>query len=519
VLVNCDGEGGIWVQKYLIRPWIHDGYPDPDMTVPPEVEAIAQKVISRYDMTLNNMTLITAKSDKGGAIWKIDTNRGPRSLKVLHRAPERSLFSVGAQDYLVKQGARVPQLIPTKKGRLYTQGGGKVWIVTEWIESLTPASKIDLAGAQELCYGLGEFHRLSRGYVEPPGASHASRLYRWPRTYEKVLTKIGWCRVLGEVYSDLPASRTLLQVVDKYEDQARRAIQLLEQSPYASLVERGESEWGLVHQDYGWSNGQNGPGGIWIIDLDGVAFDLPIRDLRKLITGTMDDMGVWDPSWMRGMIDAYNEANPMEPELYEVLLVDMALPNELYKNIKEIVYDPVTFMTTELEPLLQRLESSDSTKWQALKELGVVLEETGGRQTSARATTKEYGAKTKEYGTRWNDSAAKWNTAGAASTSSASKSHDTPQDTSQDTSQDVHKQSTNRAARSKDRAANLTIIAAEAVSTDGRSKSNATSSKSKPTRSKSQTAIVKSRDKRRKANTDAFQSQEVSRKRKGAKAQ
>jgi CotS family spore coat protein len=91
----------------------------------------------------------------------------------------------------------------------------------------------------------------------------------------------------------------------------------------------------ITHQDYGWSNGQVGPGGgIWIIDLDGVAFDLPIRDLRKLITSTMDDMGSWDLTWMRGMIDAYNQANPIEPDLMQVLLIDMALPNEFYKHVK-----------------------------------------------------------------------------------------------------------------------------------------------------------------------------------------
>jgi CotS family spore coat protein len=374
------------VAEYMIRPWINDGYADPDMTVPPEVEALAQKVMSRYNMKVNNMTLITAKSDKGGAIWKIDTNHGPRSLKVLHRAPERSLFSVGAQEYLVKQKARVPALIPTKKGKQrYTQAGGKLWIVTDWEESLIPASKIDLTGAQELCYGLGEFHRLSRGYVEPKGAYHASRLYRWPKTYDKVLTKIGWFRTIAQTYSDLPASRTLLQVVDKYEEQARQAIQLLEQSPYTQLTQRGEAQWGLVHQDYGWSNGQPGRGGIWIIDLDGVAFDLPVRDLRKLITSTMDDMGMWDVTWMRGMIDAYSKACPIESELYEVLLIDMALPNELYKNIKEIVYDPTTFMTTELEPLLQRLEISESTKWSALKELGLTAKGVKAKWTGKKA--------------------------------------------------------------------------------------------------------------------------------------
>lgn len=80
-----------------------------------------------------------------------------------------------------------------------------------------------------------------------------------------------------------------------------------------------------------------GPGGIWIIDLDGVAYDLPIRDLRKLIASTMDDMGTWDLTWMRGMIDAYHEANPIEPELYQMLLVDFSLPNEFYKNVKAVV--------------------------------------------------------------------------------------------------------------------------------------------------------------------------------------
>lgn len=92
---------------------------------------------------------------------------------------------------------------------------------------------------------------------------------------------------------------------------------------------------GITHQDYGWSNGQIGPDGqCWIIDLDGVAYDLGIRDLRKLITSTMDDFGHWDTNWMRGMIDAYHQARPISPELYQVLLIDMALPNEFYKHVK-----------------------------------------------------------------------------------------------------------------------------------------------------------------------------------------
>jgi CotS family spore coat protein len=352
---------------YLVQPW---GTAENDLApVPPEVEELAQQVSAQYDMSVSSMTMITSKPDKGGAIWRIETDKGPRSLKLLHRLPSRSLFSIGAQEYLVEQGARVPKLIRTKDGQNYVECGGKLWIVTEWIESLIQASKIDLEGAMALCYGLGEFHRHSRGYVPPAGAQYATRLHRYPKVYQKVLNKMDWFRVLARTYSDMPASPLILSMVDKYEVQAKEALEKLQQSPYANLVAKGEPYWGIAHQDYGWSNGQQGPGGIWVIDLDGVAYDLPIRDLRKLITSTMDDMGVWDVTWMQGMIQAYHEANPIEPELYQVLLIDMALPNEFYKHVKEMVYDPTMFLNDELSALLHRLEESDATKWPALQEL------------------------------------------------------------------------------------------------------------------------------------------------------
>jgi len=361
------------MEQYLIKPWdTRDGtqetQADWDMHVPPEVDAIAEQVIGQYDMSVSSRTLITSKPDKGGAIWRIETNKGPRSLKVLHRTPERSLYSVGLQDYVVQKGARVPALIPAKDGKLFVEMGGKLWIVTDWI-ALQPATKVDLTGAQELCYGLGEFHHHTKGYSPPLGAKNSSRLYRWPNYYQKVAKKIGWMREMAKSYQDTIASKSILAVVDQYEQQAIEALNWLKTSAYPSMVAMGEAYWGLVHQDYGWSNGQNGPGGLWVIDLDGVSYDLPFRDLRKLITSTMDDMGVWDVSWMRGMIEAYHQANPLDRESFEVLLNDMAMPNEFYKHLKEMFFDPVTFLNTEAEAILQRVISTDQTKSHALAEL------------------------------------------------------------------------------------------------------------------------------------------------------
>lgn len=361
--------------SYLIEPWDHlmmtqspDGSVH-DQYVPPELEELARQVMRRYDMSVSSMVLITAKPDKGGAIWRIDTDKGPRSIKVLHRTPNRSLFSIGAQDYLVKQGARVPALIPTTDGELYVNAGGKSWIVTDWIEELTPVSKVDMSGVQDLCRGLGEFHHHSRGYVPPFGAVKASRLHRWPQHYEKIIAKLNWFEEIAKVYSEYPASETLLAMLPIVKKEAQDYYAMFRDSAYQRMISMGEPHWGLAHQDYGWSNGQKGPGGVWIIDLDGVAYDIPIRDLRKLITSTMVDNGGWDIDWVRGMIGAYNEGNPLDRETFELLWIDMAFPNEFYKHVKEVVYEPETFMPTELEPILNMIRAVELSKWDVLQEL------------------------------------------------------------------------------------------------------------------------------------------------------
>ncbi|MEA4903132.1 CotS family spore coat protein [Desulfitobacterium sp.] len=358
--------------EYIIQPWDCDNCPTlvkSDIYVPPEIDDLAQQVMRNYDMVVFSKEVITTKSDKGGAIWKIKTDKGPRSLKLLHRKPIRSLFSIGAQDYLVKQGARVPELKTTKEGTLYINKGGKLWIVTDWIEPLTPASK-DIEGACALCYGLGEFHKYSRGYTPPMGSQKASRLYRWSAYYNKIIQKFDWFRHIARVYTEIESSQFLLEAIERFEHQAINSLTYLEQqSSYAQMISKGETYWGLVHQDYGWSNGQLGPGGLWVIDLDGVAYDLPIRDLRKLISGTMDDMGRWDVQWIQAMIDSYHQANPMDRETYDVLINDLAFPNEFYKQINELFYDPVSYLSHDFEGIYQHLLLLEETKETALGEL------------------------------------------------------------------------------------------------------------------------------------------------------
>ncbi len=56
---------------YLVKPWDNiELQPDQelDMYVPPEIDELAQQVITHYSMEVYDKTLITSKPDKGGAI-------------------------------------------------------------------------------------------------------------------------------------------------------------------------------------------------------------------------------------------------------------------------------------------------------------------------------------------------------------------------------------------------------------------------------------------------------------------
>jgi hypothetical protein len=129
------------VENISILPWeVDEG--THEFYIPEYIEKLAHEVLGQYDLSVQSMEVVTTKPDKGGAIWKLETSAGPKSLKLLHRRPSRSLFSLGAQEYLVDvKEARVPPIIKTKDEQNYVESGGKLWFIAEWIEPLAPVTK------------------------------------------------------------------------------------------------------------------------------------------------------------------------------------------------------------------------------------------------------------------------------------------------------------------------------------------------------------------------------------------
>lgn len=290
----------------------------------------AEAVMAHYPVRVEDIHLVQGEAKK--AIWRVSTPPGVFALKRHARPISRVLFSLDAQEYLASHGGRVPGLLRARDGQPLVEREGKAFSLSTWIpgQSINPSSREGLELAME---GLGCFHRASEGFRPSPGNLESSKLGRWPSQYKVMRRRLlDWREAaanrdgaIGEVY---------LSLVGQVLDAAEEALDLLENSHYSTWVEKVRDTGSLCHQDYGEGNAISGDGGVWVLDLDDVTLDLPVRDLRKIINKVIGRQGVWDHDLFQWMMRAYEREHPLTEPQRRVLLIDLLFPHAFHDTAK-----------------------------------------------------------------------------------------------------------------------------------------------------------------------------------------
>lgn len=294
---------------------------------------LAEQMIRNWDVQVERVELI--QGNQLALVWKIYTSSGPKCLKRIHRPEKKALFSIFAQDYLAKKGSRVPPIIPTKQNNLYTKNGPFLYVLYEWIEG-RPFELTVKEDLEFIMKGLANFHLATIGYRPPGGVPIFTKLGRWPTHYMKRCQQMESWKLIAKTMPEDPFSQLYLQEIDYHIMEGRKTLQLLMDSDYQSWVASVKAQPNLCHQDYGTGNSLLGNDGeIWVIDLDTVSFDLPIRDLRKMIIPLLDTTGVWDEETFRVMLNAYESINPLTEGQKRIMFIDMLFPYELYDVARE----------------------------------------------------------------------------------------------------------------------------------------------------------------------------------------
>ncbi|TYO95982.1 CotS family spore coat protein [Desulfallas thermosapovorans] len=294
-----------------------------------ELYSTAGAVLSDYGLKPGEIKIMQSGGIK--TVWKIKTGEGTFCLKRLRHSKEKALFSINAQKHMVNNGAKVPGIFPSLKGEDYVEFQGHLFVLYEWIEGRSIKLSRDLKVALA---ALAQFHVDSAGYNPPAGCRVSSKLDGLGNYYQSVLKRFNEWEKQALEKPQHPVCRAFLAEIEQMTRLGLECYELLKTSHYAGWVEDIRQRGNLCHQDYGDGNAIITPKGVYVLDLDGVTFDLPSRDLRKIIIKIMSGRKGWNLDQLREMLAWYEKVNPLDEDKRRVLYIDLLFPHELHDNAK-----------------------------------------------------------------------------------------------------------------------------------------------------------------------------------------
>lgn len=296
--------------------------------------SLALTVLKSYDVSPAEILVVQSGTIK--TVWKIKTDKGAFCLKRLKQDMEKALFSVNAQIYIKNNGGKVADVVRDRKGNPIVVYNGQLFVLYRWIDG----ANISFNSRDGLCKavkGLAKFHIASKGYIPPDiGARPSSKLGKWPSQYFSMRSRMAEWREMALKKPSQGSYEAYLQYSGPIIEMADRASELLEKSSYNELAAEGSASVVLCHQDYGKGNVLLLGEDVYVLDLDGVTFDLPARDLRKIIGKTAENHNLWNSETVTDIINWYTEENPFGKNELEVLYIDLLFPHWYFGLLKNM---------------------------------------------------------------------------------------------------------------------------------------------------------------------------------------
>ena len=318
------------------------------------IKELAGNVLLEYKIVPEKVTVIQNNGLK--TLWKFTTGDQVLCLKRLKHELGKAIFSVNAQIHVYNSGGKVPMIIVNSKGSPITEHNGELFVLYQWLEGrdLNFSNSVDLAFAVE---GLAEFHIASKGYIPPKDAKISSKLGKWHNQYESMRNRIVEWKEKSKVMSQQSVYGTYLKCADSIIEIANTAIDSLHKSSYDILTSIKPEQSPLCHQDYGKGNALLLGEELYVIDLDGVTYDLPIRDLRKIIGKQAQNYMQWNKEKSNFVLERYQKVNELPTEEIELLRIDLMFPHWFFGTVKNLFQKNKALSNSDIESVA-KLEQS-----------------------------------------------------------------------------------------------------------------------------------------------------------------
>lgn len=294
-------------------------------------------ILAAYPIKVTGIRTESYKDKKG--VWWINTPEGYRILKKHSNSAKTLDFIIAAVEYLQGRGILLPRIIPTADGRKYVEWNNSCYMLSEAISGVNP-SYGDRGQLKRVVQELARFHKASEGFVPPEGSKPRVHLGSCLKTYSERVERLKSYNALEEskaVHGDF--GNTILKEFPHFLQRAQQAISGFEGSYYRQWVENAQKTGYLCHQDFAAGNLiLTEAVELYVLDIDSITLDLPIRDIRKLLLKVMKKRGGWDISLTGEMLAWYQQENPLEKRQWQVLKWELMYPH-LFEGIMTKYYE------------------------------------------------------------------------------------------------------------------------------------------------------------------------------------
>lgn len=322
-----------------------------------DLDSIALNVLAMYGIIPESLNLIQGGTIK--TVWKLNSKGRDLCLKRLKQTFDKALFSVDAQIYIKNSGGKVPGVILNKEHQPITQYHDQHFVLYEWIHGAdlnfdSPAS------LRKAVQGLAAFHISTKGYIPAEHSRISSKLGKWPEQYNSMKNKLVSWKEIADRNLSLSHYMTYSSNAASMISIADEAIERIGKSDYALLAAEGSDSVVLCHQDFGKGNALSTETGVFVLDLDGVTFDLPARDLRKIIGKNAENAGQWRNDTIEEILGWYTEINPLTDKEIETLYADLTFPHWFFGLVKNLFQNGKTVKASAIERIAKLEESKMS---------------------------------------------------------------------------------------------------------------------------------------------------------------
>lgn len=288
-------------------------------------EPLAQ-VLDNFDIKVLSIKNETYKDKKG--VWWVETDKGVKVLKKISNSEQTLRYILSAVRHLAGNGVYLPETIKTKSGNDYVNIGGTCYVLSEAVQGKNPSYDSDRELAL-IIREMARFHRASRGFRVLPDTKPKIHLGTWIEDYTGQLEDMNTFYNNEVAAKDAnPIGRFIIEEFPRFYERGKKAIEGLKGEEYKAWVEKASKTGSLCHQDFAAGNLILNPSGkLYVLDTDSITLDIPARDLRKILCKVMKKGGKWDAVLIRKIFSIYQSENPLTPEEWRVVMLDLMFPH------------------------------------------------------------------------------------------------------------------------------------------------------------------------------------------------